>query len=456
MNTILVADDSSTIQKVVRINLANEPYKVRECMDEEEMVGLIKANSFDLVLLDFNLSNTKTGYELGQSIKEVSPNTKIIAMLGTFDVVDEDQLLEVGFIDSIVKPFESALFLSKCRDAFAAAPGDEVNDVFTEQEQTTEEPQTEEETVEDNLADWSIDSSNVSMGEAIIPEPIIDNEISIPEPISNNLSQEMEDWGMEIPQVIGASSESEDVLLPPVIESESSLEDMDLPVMKHSDEEEVEPEFDIDSTSTFDLEVFENTKDQELPEDSDLDYPDLGEPQETESEEDLADPLADPALGMVSMDSLAPDNSGIEDNFDEETDPQVEVANIELELELERECSDDIWSVDEEVEEETETEAEVEKPSPVDFNETPTLSLESIDDLPDEVEASVETQNIESAPLDIDLVVAKLKDALMPEIERVIREEAEKNAERVAWEVIPDLAENLIKKEIKAISDSIE
>ncbi len=54
----------------------------------------------------------------------------------------------------------------------------------------------------------------------------------------------------------------------------------------------------------------------------------------------------------------------------------------------------------------------------------------------------------------------KLRESLAPMIETVIRQEclriADQVAEKVAWEVIPDLAENIIRKEIKALTDAVE
>ncbi len=55
----------------------------------------------------------------------------------------------------------------------------------------------------------------------------------------------------------------------------------------------------------------------------------------------------------------------------------------------------------------------------------------------------------------MDLLVTKLQAALLPKIEQMVKEYCKETATKVSWEVIPDLAENLIKKEIKEISDSI-
>ena len=53
-------------------------------------------------------------------------------------------------------------------------------------------------------------------------------------------------------------------------------------------------------------------------------------------------------------------------------------------------------------------------------------------------------------------VVQRIRDALTPIIEDIVKRYCQKNIEKVAWEVIPDLAENLIKKEIKNIADSTD
>jgi hypothetical protein len=59
------------------------------------------------------------------------------------------------------------------------------------------------------------------------------------------------------------------------------------------------------------------------------------------------------------------------------------------------------------------------------------------------------------ADINYDELVEKLKVALTPMLQEMVKEVCKQSAEKVAWEVIPDLAENLIRKEIKSLSDSI-
>ena len=104
---IIVADDSTTIQKVVRITLASEPVEIIECLVDENLMEISKSNDFDLLLLDFNLSESKSGYQLARELREAGVNAPIMAMLGTFDSIDESELASCGIDDRIIKPFES-------------------------------------------------------------------------------------------------------------------------------------------------------------------------------------------------------------------------------------------------------------------------------------------------------------------------------------------------------------
>jgi DNA-binding response OmpR family regulator len=73
---ILLADDSLTIQKVVKISLANEPFEIIVCDNSSSLVSMTLEHKPALVLLDFNLSDSKNGYELAQSVLDTNPAIK--------------------------------------------------------------------------------------------------------------------------------------------------------------------------------------------------------------------------------------------------------------------------------------------------------------------------------------------------------------------------------------------
>ena len=58
--------------------------------------------------------------------------------------------------------------------------------------------------------------------------------------------------------------------------------------------------------------------------------------------------------------------------------------------------------------------------------------------------------------IDKEEIINELIARLTPMIEEKVKEFCSTEVEKVAWEVIPDLAENLITKEIKEISESIQ
>jgi len=99
---VLIADDSLTIQKVIGITLANSGYELVECLNEAELFRKIQSNHYDLILLDFNLSDSRSGYELAKQINNSVPGAAIIVMLGTFDTIDEGQFEACGISDKIV------------------------------------------------------------------------------------------------------------------------------------------------------------------------------------------------------------------------------------------------------------------------------------------------------------------------------------------------------------------
>ena len=74
-------------------------------------------------------------------------------------------------------------------------------------------------------------------------------------------------------------------------------------------------------------------------------------------------------------------------------------------------------------------------------------------DKPESVGDSVTTDGNNDLPFDEeDEVVKRVREALEPVVEGLVRKFCEQKVEQVAWEIIPDLAENLIRAEIKEIS----
>lgn len=376
---VLVADDSLTIQKVIGITLANSGYELVECVNEEELFRKIQSNHFDLILLDFNLSDSRSGYELSKQINNVMPGAAIIVMLGTFDSIDEAQFSSCGISDKIVKPFESSKFIKKCRDLLEGVKP--VVSSISESSISTSENTQEE--AGDNLDMWTVDAPRMMNNEEEPTSSAFSSESQSLDP----LASEIEGWGFKPSNYLEEKFQKS---FPPEIEEPHDVIER------------------LQSSSTF----IQETHDDAIDED--------------------------------------------------ETDPSFEVPedlNRNLLSEIDSEISAEaFWAVDEIV--------------PVKAEEYTDILETNLDevtaDLTETVQSFKEQQTVAASKvgspddadtiihMDQDELVEKLKISLRPMIEEMVREFCKQNAEKVAWEVIPDLAENLIRKEIKEISASVQ
>jgi DNA-binding response OmpR family regulator len=207
---ILVADDSLTIQKVIGITLANSGYELVECVNEEDLLRKVQANHFDLILLDFNLSDSRSGYELSKQINNVMPGAAIIVMLGTFDTIDEAQFSACGISDKIVKPFESSKFIKKCRDLLEGIRPTPSPIIETKNDLIDNSPS-------DDLDLWTMDAPSMSNSSVEESEEELSttykSEVSL-----DPLTSEIEGWGF---QSTNNLEEKFQKAFPPVIEEPS-------------------------------------------------------------------------------------------------------------------------------------------------------------------------------------------------------------------------------------------
>ncbi len=110
--TLLLADDSVTIQKVVGITFANED--IRLVTENNGDAALARAREIEpaIVLADVSMPGLN-GYELCAAIKADPRLAKIpvILLTGTFESYDEHRTEEVGADGHIAKPFEAQMLV---------------------------------------------------------------------------------------------------------------------------------------------------------------------------------------------------------------------------------------------------------------------------------------------------------------------------------------------------------
>jgi len=102
---VLVADDSSTMRKIILRSLqAVGVTESVEAADGAEAVTLFKKGEFDLVLTDWNMPG-KTGLEVVQEIRSQDASVPIIMVTTEAEKGRVLQAIQAGVSDYLVKPF---------------------------------------------------------------------------------------------------------------------------------------------------------------------------------------------------------------------------------------------------------------------------------------------------------------------------------------------------------------
>ncbi len=106
--TILLADDSLTIQKVVELTFADTNYRVIAVSSGDELLDRLADNQPDLIICDVIMPG-KDGYEVCQQIKSSHEwlHLPVILLTGTFEPFDRDRAIAAGCSEIITKPFEA-------------------------------------------------------------------------------------------------------------------------------------------------------------------------------------------------------------------------------------------------------------------------------------------------------------------------------------------------------------
>ena len=123
--TLLLADDSVTIQKVVGITFANEDVELVTVDNGDDALVRARQIKPDLVLADIGMPGLD-GYALCRAIR-ADPNiahTPVLLLTGTFETYDDEKAREVGANGYISKPFEAQALVDRVQAMLAqrAAP----------------------------------------------------------------------------------------------------------------------------------------------------------------------------------------------------------------------------------------------------------------------------------------------------------------------------------------------
>jgi len=121
--TLLLADDSVTIQKVVNISFASEDVTLVTVDNGDDAIARAIETRPDLILADVVMPG-KNGYEVCEAIK-ANPDLAHIPVLlltGTFEAFDEERANRAGAAGHVAKPFEAQMLVEQVNRLLAQAP----------------------------------------------------------------------------------------------------------------------------------------------------------------------------------------------------------------------------------------------------------------------------------------------------------------------------------------------
>lgn len=149
--TILVADDSVTIRRVVELCFLDTDIRVVSAASGSEAVRKIAEEEPDAVIADVVMSEPD-GYALAALVKDSSRPVPVLLLAGTFEPFDGDRARASGADGCLVKPFDSRTLLDIVQRLLQKSP----------RPRTTSVPGAE--TLQDEEVDSVLDS--IAPGEA--------------------------------------------------------------------------------------------------------------------------------------------------------------------------------------------------------------------------------------------------------------------------------------------------
>lgn len=121
--TLLLADDSVTIQKVVGISFASEDISITTVDNGDDALAKVKELRPDVVLADVVMPGM-SGYEVCEAIKAdpTLSHIPVLLLTGTFEAFDKERASRVGAAGQVSKPFEAQTLVDQVKELLAKAP----------------------------------------------------------------------------------------------------------------------------------------------------------------------------------------------------------------------------------------------------------------------------------------------------------------------------------------------
>jgi len=118
--TLLLADDSVTIQRVIELTFADEHVRVICASDGQQAIQRIDAERPDIVLADVGMPRVD-GYGVAAHVKQTPAlrHIPVLLLTGAFEPIDEGKARATGCDGILVKPFKPEQLIERVRELLA-------------------------------------------------------------------------------------------------------------------------------------------------------------------------------------------------------------------------------------------------------------------------------------------------------------------------------------------------
>jgi CheY-like chemotaxis protein len=123
--TILLADDSPTIRRLVTQTFSDANFKIVEVNNGDAAIRTFEEVRPNVVLADIYMPG-KSGYQVCAYIRSHSElgKTPVVLLVGAFEAFDEDTAKQAGATASITKPFEPGALIELVKSVLKSNPDD--------------------------------------------------------------------------------------------------------------------------------------------------------------------------------------------------------------------------------------------------------------------------------------------------------------------------------------------
>ena len=119
--TLLLADDSVTIRKIVELTFGETDIRVESVGSGREALERLRDLRPDVVLADVVMPGP-SGYEVCRAVKASERPVPVLLLAGTFEPFDAQQARECGSDGYVTKPFDSRLLVERVEQLLARPP----------------------------------------------------------------------------------------------------------------------------------------------------------------------------------------------------------------------------------------------------------------------------------------------------------------------------------------------